>query len=165
MVFCAHSSRDIDEAIVRQVNWILFREPSLNAGLTERPEIRAQAMKASQIFKTIPKSDRINFGYIVDDNFEGLIRCNLPSFWSEELSNAYRYLNSPVPNKTIGNYSLTGRTTDKLDKLPPDDVSDEQILELRKSKGWGYEKIAKKLNCSVYRVRKCLAGNDPLVDY
>ena len=31
-----------------------------------------------------------------------------------------------------------------------------------KRKGFGYERIAKALNCTVYRVRQCLADQDPI---
>ena len=161
VVFCVQSSRDIDESIVRQSNWTIFKEPGLNTASTERVEIRNKALLASQAFKQMPKEERLHLAYVSGEHFEGSIQCSLPSFWSEELSNAYGYSNLPTTNGRRGNQQLSGPASDKKPKRPSDSVSDEEILELRR-KGYGYERIAKGLNCSVYRVRQCLAGNDPM---
>ena len=162
VVFCVQSSRDIDESIVRQSNWTIFKEPGLNTASTERIEIRDKALLASKAFKLIPKEERLHLAYVFDENFEGFIQCSLPSFWSEELSNAYGYSNLPNINVRKDNHQLLSRpVSNKESKRPPESVSDEEILELRK-KGYGYERISKELNCTVYRVRQCLAGQDPI---
>ncbi|MFC2038749.1 hypothetical protein ACFLUG_03150 [Chloroflexota bacterium] len=163
VVFCFQSSRDVDESVIRQSNWILFKEPALNAATSERPELRAQALKASQIFKQIPKEDRIRFGYVFGEYFEGIIQCSLPSFWSEELSNIYGRSSQLNTVGRKGNLQPINLKPGKIPKLSYADVSDEQILELRRG-GDGYDTISKKLNCSNYRVRMCLAGNDPLAN-
>jgi len=160
VVFCVQSSRDIDDSILRALNWTVFKEPGLNTASTERGAIRDKALFASQAFKQIPKEDRLQLAYVFDENFEGFIQCSLPSFWSEELSNAYGYSNLPNINGRKGNQQLLSRpASDKEPKRSPDSVSDKEILELWQ-KGYGYEKIAKILNCTVYRVRKCLTGQD-----
>ena len=160
VVFCVQSTRDIDESIMRQSNWTIFKEPGLNTASTERDENRDKALLASQAFKQIPKEERLQLAYVFDENFEGFIQCSLPSFWSEELSNAYGYGNLPNINGRKGNQQLLSRpASDKEPKRSPDSVSDKEILELWQ-KGYGYEKIAKILNCTVYRVRKCLTGQD-----
>ena len=161
IVFCAQSSRDIDEAIIRQSNCIIFKEPGLNAANSERREIRAHAIKATQIFKQVPKEERQRVACVFDENFEGIIQCNLPSFWSEELSNAYGYLSLSDISGQNGSQRIYRSTPGDRPRLSSASVSDEEILELRR-KGYGYERIAKTLDCTVYRVRQCLAGQDPM---
>ena len=161
VVFCAQSSRDIDESIVRQSNCTIYKEPGLNAANSERRELRAQAIKATQIFKQISKEERQRVACVFDENFEGIIQCNLPSFWSEELSNAYGYLSSSDISGQNGIQRTYLSTAGNKSRLSSASVSDEEILELRR-KGYGYERISKTLGCTVYRVRQCLAGKDPI---
>lgn len=161
VVFCIQSSRDIDDSIMRQSNWTIFREPGLNAANSERSEIRVQTIKASQFFKQVQKEERLHLAYVFDENFEGVIRCSLPSFWTEELSNAYGYSNLPYVNGRKDNQQLFRPVSNKKPKLPSANVSDEEIFKLKR-KGYGYERIARALNCTVYRVRQCLAGQDPI---
>jgi hypothetical protein len=160
VVFCAHSSRDIDESILRQSNCTIYKEPSLFAAESERREIQPKAAIATQAFRQISKEERINTAYIFDENFEGIIKCNLPSFWSEQLSNAYGSYNptaSAVQDSIKQNYRNTA-TNDSIRRSAR--VSDQEIIALSE-KGCGYEKIAKTLGCTIYRVRQCLAGRDP----
>jgi hypothetical protein len=145
IIFCAQSSRDVDESIIRQCNTTIFKEPPLFAPDNERSEIRPKALKASQMFKQIPKGERINVAYVFDENFEGPIKCSLPTFWSEELSTAY------------GNRQLTPHS--RMVKPRYKEVTDSEIIKLWEQ-DYGYESISRKLNCSNYRVRKCLAGRE-----
>ena len=69
--------------------------------------------------------------------------------------------NLPNINGRRVNQQLSRPVSTKEPKRPPESVSDEEILELRQ-KGYGYERISKELNCTVYRVRQCLAGEDPM---
>ncbi|MFC1962777.1 ATP-binding protein [Chloroflexota bacterium] len=161
VVFCAQSSRDIDESIVRQSNCTIIKEPGLNAANSERREIRAHVIKAAQIFKQISKEERQRVACVFDENFEGVIRCSLPSFWSEELSNAYGYLGPSDISGQNGSQRIYHSMPGNKPRLSSANVSDEEILELRR-KEHGYERIAKTLGCTVYRVRQCLAGQDPM---
>ena len=95
------------------------------------------------------------------ENFEGIIRCSLPSFWSEELSNAYGYLGSSDISGQNGSQRTYRSTPGNKPRLSSISVSDEEIRELQR-KGDGYERIAKTLGCTVYRVRQCLAGQDSI---
>ena len=51
IVFCAQSSRDVDESIIRLSNCTIYKEPGLNAANSERREIRPHAIKATQVFR------------------------------------------------------------------------------------------------------------------
>lgn len=119
----------------------------MTAATSERREVQAYAIKATQVFRQLPKEERQRVACVFDEYFEGIIKCNLPIFWSEELSNAYGYVGSSEP----GNKS----------RLSSASVLDEEIRELKR-KGYGYERIAKTLGCTVYRVRQCLAGQEPI---
>ncbi|MBA7630804.1 hypothetical protein ES703_38329 [subsurface metagenome] len=157
VVFCAQSSRDIDESIIRQSNCTIYKEPGLNAANSERREIRVPAIKATQIFKQLPKEERQRVACVFDENFEGIIQCNLPTFWSEELSNTYGYLGSSDISGQNSSQRIYRSTPGNKPRLSSARVSDEEILKLRR-KDYGYERIAKTLGCTVYRARRCLAA-------
>jgi DNA replication protein DnaC len=154
VVFCAQSSRDIDESILRQSNCTIYKEPSLFAADSERREIQPKAAVATLAFKQVPKEERKNMAYVFDEDFSGIIKCNLPSFWSEQLSNAYGSYN---PMASAKQNSQAPSIKDAVHRSAR--VSDQEIIALRE-KGYGYEKIAKILGCTIYRVRQCLAGRD-----
>jgi hypothetical protein len=161
IVFCAQSSRDVDESIIRLSNCTIYKEPGLTAATSERREVQTYAIKATQIFKQISKEERQRVACVFDENFEGIIQCNLPSFWSEELSNAYGYLGPSDISGQNGSQRIYRSMPGNKPRLSSANVSDEEIRELHR-KGYGYERIAKTLGCTVYRVRQCLADQDPL---
>ncbi len=155
LVFAGQNSRDIDWAITRQADTIIFKELGLNQTESERTDVKAKAKRAVLAFKEIPKQERVEFGYVCDADFEGMIRFTLPSFWSEELSHVYSKLNlNEMGNKARAREELDKAIDGEARSL--DDPSlEKDILELRRQ-GYGIEKIAKTLGCTVWRVRKCL---------
>jgi len=161
MVIVAQTSRDIDRSVISQCNSVVFKEPPMVAE-SERPEIRAKAMKAAQVFAQIPPGERLAMAMVFDDSgFEGLLKVALPSFWTEELSCIFGQV-CLAPAQKGG---INGSARHLRGAAPVNQsngyVTDEEIRELRRQ-GCGYEKIAKMLNVTVYRVRKVLAEYDPL---
>lgn len=155
LAFAAQSSRDIDWSILRQADTTIFKEPGLHQPDSERTDIKSKAKKAALTFKEIPKEERVEAAYVFDDDFEGVIKFTLPSFWTEELSHIYAHLDLTqieVQGKERGELS----TTIEGESRNLDDTSlDKQILELRRQ-DYGIERIAKTLGCTIWRVRKCL---------
>ena len=129
---------------------------------SERPEIRAKAIKAAQVFGQIPPGERLGMAMVFDDSgFEGLLKVALPSFWSEELSCIFGQVCLAPGQKAGTNGSVRHLGAGAPENPVNAYVADEDIRELRRQ-GRGYEKIAKMLNVKVYRVRKVLAEYDPL---
>jgi|GEM_PF-2609202 len=155
LVFAGQNSRDIDWAISRHADTIIFKELGLNQTESERTDVKAKAKRAVMAFKEIAKPERVEFGYVCDADFEGLIRFSLPSFWTEDLSHVYGLLDlNEMENKTRGREELD-KAIDGETRSLDDPSLDKDILELRRQ-GYGVEKIAKTLGCTVWRVRKCL---------
>ncbi len=157
LAFAAQSSRDVDWSIVRQADSIIFKEPGLNQPDTERPDIRAKAKKAALAFAEIPKQEKIEAAYVSDDNFEGIIKSTLPSFWTEDLSHIYSHLDLIELEHQGKEREQLGKVINGEVKQLTDASLDKQILQLRQQ-GEGIEGIAKILGCSVWKVRKCLSA-------
>lgn len=155
LVFACQSSRDIDWAIVRQADSIIFKEPGLHHPDSERPDIKPKAKKAALAFKEMSKGARIEAAYVFDDNFEGIIKSNLPSFWTENLSHIYAQLDlSQIENRNRCQPQLEIPINNEPIQLS-NDYLERAILELSQQ-GNGIEKIAKILGCTTWTVRKCL---------
>ena len=156
LAFATQSARDVDFAIVRQADSIIFKEPGLHQPDSERPDIKAKAKKAALAFKEIPKEERIGAAYVFDDDFEGMIQCRLPSFWTEDLSHIYAQLDlSQIENRPRGGEYLD-RSTGNGPMYLGNASLEQSILDLRRQ-DYGIERIAKSLGCSTWNVRKCLS--------
>ena len=125
---------------------------------SERPDIRAMARKAAVAFKEIPKDERLESAYVFDDDFTGIIKCTLPSFWSEDLSHVYAHFDLASMQQQVAKRDELQNAVVEETKLLNAASLDKRILELRKDHG--IDAIARILGCSQYRVRKCLEGTD-----
>ncbi|MFC2014162.1 hypothetical protein ACFLU8_04770 [Chloroflexota bacterium] len=155
LVVAVQSSRDLEYSVVRHADSIIFREPGMHQPDSERPDIRAMAKKAALAFKEMPKDEKLESAYVFDDNFTGIIRCTLPSFWSEDLSHVYSHFDLAGMQQQIAKRDELQKTVVEETKLLDVASLDRDIMELRQQ-GYGIEKTAKTLNCSIWRVRKCL---------
>jgi energy-coupling factor transporter ATP-binding protein EcfA2 len=155
LVVAVQSSRDLEYSVVRQADSIIFREPGMHQPDSERPDIRSMAKKAATVFKEIPQGEKRESAYVFDDDFTGIIKCTLPSFWSEDLSHVYAHFDlASMQQQVVKNQQLQKVVVQET-KLLDEASLDKQILELRRQ-GNSIEKIARTLGCSVWRVRKCL---------
>jgi energy-coupling factor transporter ATP-binding protein EcfA2 len=159
LVVAVQSSRDLEYSVVRQADSIIFREPGMHQPDTERPDIRSMAKKAAAIFKEIPKDEKRESAFVFDDNFTGIIRCSLPSFWSEDLSHVYAHFDLAGMQQQVVKHQQLQKVVVQETKLLDAASLDKQILELRRQ-GYGIERIAKTLNVSTYAVRKVLPKED-----
>jgi energy-coupling factor transporter ATP-binding protein EcfA2 len=157
LVVAVQSSRDLEYSVVRQADSIIFREPGMHQPDSERPDIRSMAKKAAAVFKEIPKEERRESAFVFDDNFTGIIRCSLPSFWSEDLSHVYAHFDLASMQQQVANNQQLQNVVVEETRLLEGASMDKQILELRRQ-GYGIEQIARNLGCTVWRVRKCLGG-------
>jgi hypothetical protein len=158
LAFATQSSRDIDYAIVRQADSIIFKEPGLHQPDSERAGIKPKAQKAAVAFKQMPREEKIGSAYVFDDSFEGIINSNVPSFWTEDLSHIYSQLDiSRIENGARNNERLQ-TPIDSASNLLSNASLEQEILELHQL-GNGIEKISKLLGCTTWTVRKCLDKN------
>jgi len=155
LVFACQNSRDIDWAIARHADTIIFKELGLNQPESERTDVKAKAKRAVMAFKEIAKQGRVEFGYVCDADFEGMIRFNLPSFWTEGLSHIYSNVNLLEIETQVRGREELDKTTDGETSYLDSSSLDKDILELRQQ-GYGIERIAKTLGCKVWKVRRCL---------
>jgi hypothetical protein len=155
LVVAVQSSRDLEYSVVRQADSIIFREPGMHQPDSERPDIRSMAKKAAAVFKEIPQDEKRESAYVFDDDFTGIIKCTLPSFWSEDLSHVYAHFDLASMQQQVVKSQQLQKVVVQETKLLDAASLDKQILELRRQ-GNGIERIARTLACSVWRVRKCL---------
>ena len=155
LLFACQNSRDIDWAIIRQADTIIFKELGLNQPESERTDVKAKAKRAVTAFKEIAKHSRVEFGYVCDADFEGMIRFSLPKFWSESLSHVYSTVNLLEIETQVRGGEELDKTINGETRYLDSSSLDKDILELRQQ-GYGIERIAKTLGCKVWRVRKCL---------
>lgn len=157
LVFCVQSTADIDLRILRQSDTVIFKQLSLNQLETERPSVRKRAARAELAFKGMSKMECLESAYICDKSWEGVIRFSPASFWSEGLSYVYANKDLTEIRQQISRKSELQKIVVSETHQLEDASLDTRILELRKQ-GLGIEAIGKSLQCTTWRVRKCL-GN------
>lgn len=101
IILIFHSSRDVGSRILRGVGPILIKEPSrrqIQYG-SKDSLMKTLLETAKKRFQKIKKrGDDIREYVFVDceePDFQGMMQNGLPSFWSEDLSKAWRGTNSP----------------------------------------------------------------------
>jgi len=88
LIFISQSSAMIDVNVLRLVDVLLLKEPSLLQAKFERKALREIYDDVRDSFKELEKPEQHVFVY--DDDFQGLVRYGLPSFWKDEVSRSYK---------------------------------------------------------------------------
>jgi hypothetical protein len=118
IILIFHSSRDVGSRILRGVGPILIKEPSrrqIQYG-SKDSVMKALLETAKRQFQKIKKNGGDVREYVFVDceepDFQGIMENALPSFWSEELSKAWRGTNSQASNfeYTPGLVATDGQT-------------------------------------------------------
>lgn len=76
----------IDKNVLNLCDTIVLKQGSLLQEKMERNVMKDFYKTANEKIKELPREERIKYAYILDDDFEGLIKANLPSFWSDKIS-------------------------------------------------------------------------------
>jgi len=79
-----------DLNILRNIDILIIKEPSLMQIATERPILGKFLRNAKECFDMFPELERRKFGYVMSDHFKGMIEFELPSFWSNDISYAFK---------------------------------------------------------------------------
>ena len=93
LIFVTQESGQIDRNILSSADVIIFKEPGILQPRFDRSELRAIAAEASRAFQSIV-GNRKKWSYVFtqEKGFIGLIENSLPTFWSNNLSNAFAYM-------------------------------------------------------------------------
>lgn len=104
IVFIFHASRDIGSRILRGIDALMIKEPSkrqIEQGSKDK-WFRALLVKAKQEIRA-QKGEKRSFTYVDSEEpeFSGLMENPLPSFWSDDLSKAWRGVSMTRPDRTV----------------------------------------------------------------
>jgi len=91
LILIAQNSAMIDLNVLRLADVILLKEPSLLQTKFERKAIKEMYEKVIPLFKDIKEIEKKKYVYLWSDEFEGLLRYDLPEFWNESISKGFRY--------------------------------------------------------------------------
>ena len=85
IIYITHHSRKMDRNLILDCDNLIYKKPSALQIEMERPEIRVFSRKAYDKLKGKGKEWSYVFSFVRD--VEELVKNNLPSYWSDELSN------------------------------------------------------------------------------
>lgn len=88
LILITQSSAMIDLNVLRLADTLLLKEPSLLQSKFERKAIKEMYENVQPMFKD--KENSKQYTYVWDDEFEGLIKFSLPSFWNESISKSFK---------------------------------------------------------------------------
>ena len=89
LIVISHFMRKLDINIVTELDALLMKEPSLLHNRMERAEVKDMTREAFTAFRRL-SGDRRSFSYVISEGFQGMMQNPPPSFWSEDLSKAWR---------------------------------------------------------------------------
>jgi len=90
IIFVSVNLAMIDINAVRTINTLVLKEPSLLQEHTERAFMKKFLKVVAGVFSSISHKDRPSHSYVFDDRMEGLVKTELPTFWTEELSRSWK---------------------------------------------------------------------------
>jgi len=132
LLFATHHSAKLQLKIVREVDVQLFKFPSKIHSRMERREIRQFTEEAFNAFERLSLSqDKLKeYVYVISDDYTGFLKNPLPSFWSEDLSQAFADIKLETINKKKDPYV----TQKQLQRLIVDMVVKKKKRKMPKTK-------------------------------
>ncbi|MBI2134565.1 hypothetical protein HYU09_01110 [Candidatus Woesearchaeota archaeon] len=88
LILITQNSAMIDLNVLRLADTLLLKEPSLLQSKFERKALMDIFTKIKPKFENLEEK-KAHF-YVWDDDFQGILKYSLPSFWSENLSKSFR---------------------------------------------------------------------------
>src|SRR3989338_364801 len=85
IIFITQNTGMIDKNILKLSDSLMIKEGSLLQLEMERPEIKKFYAKSKELIDKA-HDNKIKYIYVVDSEFEGLLKHTLPSFWTDQLS-------------------------------------------------------------------------------
>lgn len=90
IVFITHTARKFAITLILELDMLCVKEPSLFHSRFERAEIRSLLKDVYNEYQVIPIEERKQYTYIFSNNYVGWIKTGLCSFWSNNLSEAWK---------------------------------------------------------------------------
>ena len=115
LIFITHSMRKFAVTLLIDINVILCKKPSLLHSKLERSEFRKLIEIVDREFDKLPEDKVKKATYVISDDYQGFIYNPLPSFWSEQLSEAYATNRNNQKEGGIIMSKEDGFTTEELD--------------------------------------------------
>ncbi len=145
VIFVTQEARQIDVNIASSANVLVFKEPSMLQFEFERRELRQLAQKATDAFTGLSNTLRKSSSYVhsPDNDFQGLLESELPSFWSNRLSKAFASEASTAPVRKPAR--------------PSRNEKQKRAIELSKA-GWSLSQIAMDIGVSKATVVNYVKG-------
>ena len=88
-----HNTALLNVNVLRMVDVLFIKEPSLLQIETERSILKYHLQLAKDMIKCYPEVERNSLALLYSDEFRGLVKFELPSFWNEQISKAYKNYN------------------------------------------------------------------------
>ncbi len=88
LILITQNSGMIDLNVLRLADVLLLKEPSLLQSKFERKAIRDIYESVAPKFKEL--KDNKAYFYVWDDDFQGMLRYPLPSFWNDKISRSFK---------------------------------------------------------------------------
>jgi len=109
LLFVAHEARHLDRNIVASADVVILKEPEPQQVRFERGELRNLLEDAASAFAG--KSRKTNLAYVWSPRcgFRGLLRNDLPTFWCNEISVAYRSVGDTSSTRPVRPMDLERR--------------------------------------------------------
>jgi hypothetical protein len=91
LIFISQSTASIDVDLIRHSDIFLLKETGLLQSEFERPRIRRICEEARFYFRQEgDKIEKKKLTYVYSDDFRGLVKFELPSFWNDSISTAFK---------------------------------------------------------------------------
>ncbi len=88
LILIVQNSAMIDLNVLRMVDILLLKEPSLLQSEFERMALKKMYHKIKPLFTE--QEEKVKHFYVWSDDFEGLLKFSLPAFWNESISKSFR---------------------------------------------------------------------------
>ncbi|KXB04434.1 hypothetical protein AKJ48_02620 [candidate division MSBL1 archaeon SCGC-AAA261O19] len=89
LILITQSSAMVDLNVLRLADVLLFKEPSLLQARFERKSLKDLFEKVDTVFEEIEEEKVAHF-YVFSDEYEGLVQYDLPYFWNDSISRAFK---------------------------------------------------------------------------
>ncbi len=86
LILITQNTGMIDKNVLNLTDTILLKEGSLLQEKMERSVMKEIYVNANNALNAIPQEERQSHVYVFDNDFEGVVKVMLPSFWSSKVS-------------------------------------------------------------------------------
>jgi hypothetical protein len=99
IIFITHTARKFAITLILELDMLCVKEPSLFHSRFERAEIRNLLKDVYDEYQKININERNKYTYVFSNNYVGWIKTELCSFWSTDLSEAWKDVLIELPEK------------------------------------------------------------------